>query len=136
MNNENQDKSQGKLAKVLLVNYNMKRASYMIRGFAGVYLVYLMYQLFSEAKGSGSQLSLPMTLAGVLMIVAGIFFVIGAAYALLNGIYAENDPAELEQFQTEAGSQTEIAVEAETEAGSETEIAIEAETETDETAEQ
>lgn len=134
MNNGNQDKSQGKLAKVLLVNYNMKRASYMIRGFVGVYLVYLMYQLFSEAKGSGSQLSLPMTLAGVFMIVAGIFFVIGAAYALLNGIYAENDPAELEQFQAETGSQTEIAIEAETESASETEIAIEAET--DETVEQ
>ena len=116
MNNGNQDKSQGKLAKVLLVNYNMKRASYMIRGFVGVYLVYLMYQLFSEAKGSGSQLSLPMTLAGVFMIVAGIFFVIGAAYALLHGIYAENDPAELEQFQaeTESASETEIAIEAET----------------------
>lgn len=106
MNNENQDKSQGKLAKFLLVSYNLRRASYMVRGIAGAYLVYLMYQLFSEAKGSGSQLSLPMTLAGAFMMIAGIYFLIGAAFAFANGIYSENDPAELEKLETGAESET------------------------------
>ena len=121
MNNENQDKSQGKLAKFLLVSYNMRRASYLLRGMVGAYLVYLMYQLFSEAKGSGSQLSLPMTLAGGFMMLAGIYFLISAAYAFANGIYSENDPAELEQLRTETEAETETVTENVIEAESEAE---------------
>lgn len=98
MNNENQDKSQGKLAKFLLVTYHMRRASYLLRGMAGAYLVYLMYQLFFESDG---QLTLPMTLAGAFMMAAGIYFLIGAAFAFANGIYSENDPAELEKPEME-----------------------------------
>ena len=102
MNNGNQDKSKGKLAKLLLVSYHMRRASYMVRGLAGAYLVYLMYQLFSESGKSGGTLTLPMIAAGVFMLAAGIYFVIGAAYAMLNGIYEENDPAAAEDGQTDA----------------------------------
>lgn len=102
MNNGNQDKSKGKLAKLLLVSYHMRRASYMVRGLAGAYLVYLMYQLFSESGRSGETLSIPMIAAGVFMLAAGIYFVIGAAYAMLNGIYEENDPAAAEDGQTDA----------------------------------
>ena len=109
MNNEKKDKSQGKLAKFLLVTYNMRRASYVLRGVAGAYLVYLMYQLFCEP---GGQLTLPMTLAGAFMMVAGIYFLIGAAFAFANGIYSENDPAELEKLEleqkTESGEKTEV----------------------------
>ena len=102
MKNGNQDKSKGKLAKLLLVSYHMRRASYMVRGLAGAYLVYLMYQLFSESGRSGETLSIPMIAAGVFMLAAGIYFVIGAAYAMLNGIYEENDPAAAEDGQTDA----------------------------------
>ena len=101
MSNENQDRSKGKLPKLLLVSYAMRRASYMIRGLAGAYLVYLMYQLFSESGRSEGELTVPMIAAGVFMMAAGIYFVIGAAYALLNGIYEENDPAKLEQSESE-----------------------------------
>lgn len=105
MNSENQDKSQGKAAKLLLVTYNMRRASYLVRGMAGAYLVYLMYQLFWESDG---QLTLPMALAGVFMMIAGIYFLIGAAYALINGIYSENAPAESEKIQNAANAETAI----------------------------
>lgn len=111
MDNKNQDKSQGKLAKLLLVTYNMRRASYLVRGMAGAYLVYLMYQLFCESDG---QLTLLMTLAGAFMMVAGIYFLIGAAFAFANGIYAENDPSELEKLESD--------VTAETESGEHTEV--------------
>lgn len=110
MDNENRDKSQGKLAKFLLVTYNMRRASYVLRGVVGAYLVYLMYQLLCEPDG---QLTLPMILAGVFMMAAGIYFLIGAAFAFANGIYSENDPAELEKLESgqsaepEAGEHTE-----------------------------
>ena len=102
MSNENQDRSQGRLPKLLLVSYALRRASYMVRGLAGAYLVYLMYQLFSESGRSGEILSIPMIAAGVFMLAAGIYFVIGAAYAMLNGIYEENDPAAAEDGQTDA----------------------------------
>ena len=107
MSNGNQDRSQGRLAKLLLVSYAMRRASYIIRGLAGAYLVYLMYQLFSESGRSEGQLTVPMIAAGVFMMVAGIYFVISAAYALVNGIYSENDPAELEKLEAVAETQTE-----------------------------
>ena len=110
MSNENQDRSKGRLPKLLLVSYALRRASYMVRGLAGAYLVYLMYQLFSESGRSEGQLTVPMIAAGAFMMVAGIYFVIGAAYALLNGIYAENDPAELEKAEPEA-EQTETVTE-------------------------
>lgn len=102
MSNGNQDRSQGRLAKLLLVSYNMRRASYIVRGLAGAYLVYLMYQLFSEAGKSADRLSVAMVVIGVLMIVAGVYFVISAAYAFANGIYAENDPAQIEKIETES----------------------------------
>lgn len=96
MENQTKDKAQGKLAKVLLVSYAMRKVSYMIRILAGGYLVYLMYQLFSESHASEETLTPLMITAGVVMIVAGIYFVIGGLYALLNGIYEENDPAKIE----------------------------------------
>ena len=101
MSNENQDRSKGRLPKLLLVSYAMRRASYMVRGLAGAYLVYLMYQLFSESGRSEGELTVPMIAAGVCMMAAGISFVLGAVYALLNGIYAENVPAELEHPESE-----------------------------------
>lgn len=88
------DKAQGKLAKYLLVTYAMRKVSYFIRGFAGGYIVYLMYQLFSESAKSGEKLSVWMVAVGVFMSVAGVYFVIGAVYALANGIYEENDVKE------------------------------------------
>ena len=69
MDDKNQDKSQGKLAKLLLVSYNMRKASYLLRGMAGADLVYLMYQVCCESDG---QRTLPMTLAGAFMMAAGI----------------------------------------------------------------
>ena len=107
MSNNNQDRSKGKLPKLLSVSYAMRRASYIIRGLAGAYLVYLMYQLFSESGRSEGQLTVPMIAAGVFMMVAGIYFVISAAYALVNGIYSENDPAELEKLETAVETKTE-----------------------------
>lgn len=94
MGNEMKDKAQGKLAKYLLVTYAMRKASYFIRGFAGGYIAYLMYQLFSESAKSGEKLSVWMIAVGVFMSVAGVYFVIGAVYALANGIYEENDVKE------------------------------------------
>lgn len=91
MENETRDKSQSKWAKLLVVSYAIRKASYIIRGFAGGYIAYLMYQLFSEAAKSGEKLSVWMIAAGVLMSVAGVYFVIGALYALVNGIYEENN---------------------------------------------
>ena len=88
------DKGQGRLAKYLLVTYAMRKVSYFIRGFAGGYIVYLMYQLFSESAKSGEKLSVWMVAVGVFMSVAGVYFVIGAVYALANGIYEENDVKE------------------------------------------
>lgn len=100
MENGQNQKAQGRLAKLLLVNYAMRRASYMIRLLAGGYLVYLMYQMFSESAKSTEPLTPLMIAAGVLMIAAGVYFVAGGLYALLNGIYAENDPAELAEDDT------------------------------------
>lgn len=96
MTNGDKDKSQGRLAKLLLVSYAMHRASYIVRGLAGAYLVYLMYQLFSEAGKSDERLSVVMIAVGVFMIIAGIYFMASAIYAMANGIYAENEPAEEE----------------------------------------
>ena len=101
MNNGKQNKSQGKLAKLLLVSYNMRRASYIIRGLAGVYLVYLMYQMFSESGKSGEQLSVFLITVGVIRTIAGIYFAIGAVYALVNGIFEENVPAQPEELNAE-----------------------------------
>ena len=94
MENEIKDKGQGRLAKYLLVTYAMRKVSYFIRGFAGGYIAYLMYQLFSESAKSGEKLSVWMVAVGVFMSVAGVYFVIGAVYALANGIYEENDVKE------------------------------------------
>ena len=94
MENEIKDKGQGRLAKYLLVTYAMRKVSYFIRGFAGGYLVYLMYQLFSESAKSGEKLSVWMIAVGVFMSVAGVYFVVGALYALVNGIYEENNVKE------------------------------------------
>lgn len=105
MSSENQDRSKGKLPKLLLVTYSMRRASYIVRGLAGAYLVYLMYQLFSESGKSEGDLTVPMIAAGVFMMAAGIYFIIGASYALLNGIFAENDPKQLEQQEEEPESE-------------------------------
>ena len=91
MNNEKKDRSGGFPAKLLLVSYAMRRVTYLIRGLVGGYVLYLMYQLFSEAAKSGEKLSVWMIAAGVLMSVAGVYFVIGALYALVNGIYEENN---------------------------------------------
>jgi TRAP-type C4-dicarboxylate transport system permease small subunit len=88
--------SKNRLEKLLLVSYNMRRASYVIRGIAGAYVIYLMYQLFSESSGSGEALTIQMKAAGIAMIVAGAYFVIGAVYGLTKGIYAENDPAQID----------------------------------------
>ena len=92
MDRVEKNKSQGRWAKYLLVSYAIRRASYVIRMLAGAYLVYLMYQLFSEAGKSQEELTMLMAAVGALMMAAGIYFVIGGAYALLNGIYAENEP--------------------------------------------
>ncbi len=100
MENQTKDKAQGKLAKLLLVSYAMRKVSYMIRILAGGYLVYLMYQLFTESHASEETLTPLMITAGVVMIVAGIYFAIGGLYALLNGIYEENDPAKIEADET------------------------------------
>lgn len=107
MGSGNQDRSKGRLPKLLLVTYAMRRASYIVRGLAGAYLVYLMYQLFSESGRSEEELTVAMIAAGIFMVAAGIYFIIGAAYALLNGIYAENDPkrAELSEPETEMESE-------------------------------
>lgn len=102
MENQTKDKARSKLAKVLLVSYAMRKMSYMVRILAGGYLVYLMYQLFSESHASEEALTPLMIAAGVAMIVAGIYFAIGGLYALLNGIYEENDPAKIETEETEA----------------------------------
>lgn len=121
MDSKENRKSQGKWAKYLLVSYAIRRASYVIRALAGAYLVYLMYQLFSEAGKSEEELTVLMAAAGVLMMAAGIYFVIGGAYALLNGIYAENEPVQKPEIpESETGSE-ETAEEREEEmAGSET----------------
>lgn len=100
MENETNDKAQSRLAKVLLVNYAMRKVSYMVRILAGGYLVYLMYQLFTESHASEETLTPLMIIAGVVMIVAGIYFVIGGLYALANGIYEENDPSQIEADET------------------------------------
>lgn len=113
MNNGKQDKSQGKLARLLLVSYHMRQSSYMVRGLVGAYLVYLMYQLFSESGKSGGTLTLPMIAAGVFMMAAGIYFVIGAAYGMINGIYEENDPAVLEEEQADTAKTNEELADAE-----------------------
>ncbi len=102
MENETKDKAQSRLAKVLLVNYAMRKVSYMVRILAGGYLVYLMYQLFTESHASGESLTPLMIIAGVVMIVAGIYFVLGGLYALANGIYEENDPSKIEEDESEA----------------------------------
>ncbi len=99
MSQKQGEQSQDKLAKYLLVTYAMRRSSYMVRGIAGGYLVYLMYQMFQGSSGSEEPLTLPMIAAGVFMIVAGIYFVLGAGYALLKGIYSENDPEVLQEMQ-------------------------------------
>lgn len=99
MTDGTKNKAQGRLAKLLLVSYALRRASYMIRLLAGGYLIYLMYQLFSEAGNSTESLTPLMIAAGIVMIAAGVYFVAGGLYALLNGIYAENDPAELEKIE-------------------------------------
>lgn len=104
MENGTKDKAQSKLAKLLLVSYAMRKVSYMVRIVAGGYLVYLMYQLFTESGASGEELTLVMIIAGIVMIVAGIYFVAGGLYALINGIYDENDPAKLDAAESEAAS--------------------------------
>lgn len=94
MGNETRDKAQSKWAKLLLVSYAIRKASYIIRGLAGGYIAYLMYQLFSESAKSGEKLSVWMIAVGVFMSVAGVYFVVGALYALVNGIYEENNVKE------------------------------------------
>jgi hypothetical protein len=84
--------SKNRLERILLVSYSMRRASYVIRGIAGAYVVYLMFQLFSESADAVGELTPLMIAAGVLMTLAGIYFVIGAVYGFVKGIYAENDP--------------------------------------------
>ena len=111
MENETKDKAQSKLAKILLVSYAMRKVSYMIRILAGGYLVYLMYQLFTEAGQSGEELTPLMIVAGIVMIVAGIYFVIGGLYALANGIYEENDPAQIESEDAAADEEPENGAE-------------------------
>ena len=101
MDKKDQDRSKEKLSKLLLVSYNMRRSSYIVRALAGGYLVYLMYQLFSQSAESGEALSGLMTAAGASMMVAGIYFAISAVYALVNGIYEENDPAKLAELEAE-----------------------------------
>ena len=116
MENQTKDKARSKLAKVLLVSYAMRKMSYMVRILAGGYLVYLMYQLFSESHASEEALTPLMIAAGVAMIAAGIYFAIGG----LNGIYEENDPAKTAAEETEAEeTETEI-IDAEAEITSET----------------
>lgn len=100
-----------KLAKRLLVSPTMRRSSYVLRLVAGMYLLYLMYQLFDTSSGSGEPLTPVMIAAGVVMVVAGVYFVIGALYALSHGIYEENDPAqlaELEALSEDAGAEQEV----------------------------
>ncbi len=97
MEEKEKNKADTRVAKLLLVSYALRKASYTIRLLAGGYLVYLMYQLFSEAGDSGEELTILMIIAGVLMMLAGIYFVIGGLYALANGIYSENDPKKLEE---------------------------------------
>lgn len=116
MENGTKDKSQSKLAKLLLVSYAMRKVSYMVRIVAGGYLIYLMYQLFTESGASGEELTPVMIIAGIVMIVAGIYFVAGGLYALINGIYDENNPAKLDAVESEAAPDDETPVEeAETE---------------------
>lgn len=93
MDDVRKNKPEGKWAKYLMVSYSIRRASYIIRALAGVYLVYLMYQLFSDAGKSGEKLTVFMIAVAVFMMAAGIYFAVGGAYALMNGIYAENEPA-------------------------------------------
>lgn len=94
MDDVRKKKPQGKWAKYLMVSYAIRRASYIIRALAGVYLVYLMYQLFSDAGKSGEKLTVFMIAVAAFMMAAGIYFAVGGAYALMNGIYAENEPAD------------------------------------------
>ena len=97
MGNETKDKAQSKLAKLLLVSYAMRKVSYMIRILAGGYLVYLMYQLFTESGASGEELTPVM--------------IIGGLYAIINGIYDENDPAKLDAVESEDTPDDETPVE-------------------------
>jgi hypothetical protein len=99
--------SKNRLEKLLLVSYNMRRASYIIRGIAGAYVIYLMYQLFSESVNGGGELTPLMTVVGVLMIVAGIYFVIGAVYGFAKGIYAENAAESMESIEAGASDKEE-----------------------------
>ncbi len=102
MEQENKNRANTKIAKILLVNYTLRKASYMVRLLAGGYLVYLMYQLFSDAGASGEELSPIMVMAGILLLLAGVYFVVGALYALAKGIFSENDPGKLPDTQTES----------------------------------
>ena len=99
MNNEKKDRSGGFPAKLLLVSYAMRRVTYLIRGLVGGYVLYLMYQLFGESVKSGEPLSVALTVFGVVLTIAGVYFVVGAVSGLVTGIYEENGP--------EAGEKTE-----------------------------
>lgn len=105
MSNEN-DRSHGRLAKLLLVNDTLRRASYIVRAVAGVYVIYLVIQLFGQSGKSEEQLSAAMIAAGLFMAVAGIYFVCGAAYALLKGIYSENVPCGQDSPESEKETET------------------------------
>lgn len=105
MGKKDQDRSKEKLARFLLVSYNVRRASYMVRAVAGAYLVYLMYQMFSGSAKSGETLSGLMIAIGVLMMAAGIYFAIGSVYALINGIFEENDPAKKKELDAQFPSE-------------------------------
>lgn len=109
MSNGN-DSPQGRLAKLLLVNYTLRRASYIVRAVAGIYVIYLVIQLFGQSGGSEERLSAAMIAAGVFMAVAGIYFVSGAAYALLKGIYSENVPSGQERPESETETETNAPV--------------------------
>lgn len=105
MDHQNKNRAQGKLAKLLLVNYAMRRASYLVRGVAGGYVVYLMVQLFTESSAGEEGLTPLMGIIGVLMTAVGVYFLVSAVYALFNGIYSENAPTESEEEQAEPEKQ-------------------------------
>ena len=102
MNEGNKDKAESKLAKLLLVNYRTRRGSYLLRLLGGLYVAYLMYQMFTGANG---EMSMAVMIIGIVMSIVAIYFMLSGGYAFINGIYSENVQEEPEQIQTESDTE-------------------------------
>ena len=95
MKNQNgTGKDQTKLAKFFLVNYRMRRTSYYLRGFAGVYLVYLAWKLLDQILTQASAVSAVNVGGMIFMAAAGVYFAVSSVYAVTLHIYEEALPDE------------------------------------------